>query len=221
MKRYLLLILFSTIDIHAQMGTGRLGAPVLPVNPAELITYLPQAPAGWSVGASLAVSNFTANWITSLAQREFKQNVPPPTPGATGPLPEPATITIYLTDTGYKSDYTSMVTRPQSGPPPASASYFKINNFPARSLQIGAATIILNVLIKGRYLVEIRSTNLKEDQLKKYVESLDFRKLRSRTDAGETSLPNPVILSRVDELNPQNNRSYPVYYATATAEEEK
>ncbi|HEY5895333.1 MAG TPA: hypothetical protein VIT91_19095 [Chthoniobacterales bacterium] len=136
-------------------------------------------------------------------------------PGATTPPAEPVKMKIFLTDTGYKTDFTSVVTPSRKGAPRANAAFIKINEFPARMLQVDSTTVVLNILVKSRYLFEIRATNLKADQLKKYAESFDFRKLRTAKDSGEITLSNPVILSRVDELNPKNNRSYPLFYNTA------
>ncbi|HEY5745791.1 MAG TPA: hypothetical protein VIU12_06930 [Chryseolinea sp.] len=216
MKRHIIaaFVMLCACGADAQLATGRVGAPILPLKPAKLLTCMPAAPLGWTVTSSFAVDNLTGGWITTVAQRDFKQAPLANIPDGPSPSPELATMNVYLTDTGYRNNFRSIVTPRKDGTSPNNAVYFSVSSFPARRLQIDATTIVLNILIKDRYLLEIRTKNLRDEELKKYADSLDFKKLLSQPEQGETKMSNPVILSRVDELKPKNNGSSPLFYGT-------
>jgi hypothetical protein len=184
------------------------------------------------MNVSMGASNFSNGWVTSFAERDFTQTPPPPAPGEPTKPFVPATLRINISDDGYRFEISSAFVAPKDGTTSANVSYFEVNGFPARMTKTvtnaasntesatdgsTAATlsILLDLLIKNRFLLEIRSTNLTEDQLKKYTQSLSFAGLLSAPDTGATTIDNPVILSRVDELQPSNTRSYPLYWTRA------
>lgn len=211
MKRYLPILCMVAGPMQLLLAAPR---PITPLKPSQLITYLPATPDQWTMKVSIGGNNFTGGWVTAFAERDFTQNPPPPTPG-TPPAPfVPATMRINLSDTGYKTDFTAVVTAPASGAP-SNFTYFKIGSFPARMIKGNDQdkSILLNFLVKNRFLFEVRTTNLRDDLLKKYLESLDYTSLMSTPDSGDTTISDPVVLSRVDELHPENTRSYPLYWS--------
>src|SRR5439155_466953 len=69
--------------VHAQSSHK----PLVPVAPAELLRYLPGAPADWKMTESSAKS-FFLGWVCAQATREFQHPAPAPTqPGAAPPPP--------------------------------------------------------------------------------------------------------------------------------------
>ena len=184
----------------------------IPLSPANLVTCVPAAPSDWKMIASSATNTFSGGTMASHAQRELKQDPPPLAPGQPlSPPAEPSTMTIHLTDTGAKGEFTSVVLAPSSGSS-ASTAYLKLKDFPARIITTGEKTFILNLLIQDRFLIEIRTTNVTMEDLKKIVGNMDFSKLASMPDATMKPLSDPVIIYRVDELHPDKNRSYPLYW---------
>lgn len=214
MKKRILLAAICTIAAATPVCIAA-PKPVLPLQPSAFIICLPPPPTGWAMNTSISANNFSGGWITAFAEREFKLPPPRPTPGAPSAPAEPAVLNIHVTDSGYKSDYKSMVQAPKNGGASAAVHYLSINQFPARMLKTDNTTTIVDLVIKDRFLVEIRVKNLPDDQLTKTIASLDFSKLQSVPESGNDIISNPVILSRVDELNSQNNRSYPLYWQSA------
>jgi len=233
------LFCFFAIALPLQLAMA-LSHPILPLQPSDLLKGMPATPSEWTLNISIAGNNFSGGWMTAFAERDFKQNPPPPIAGVTPPPFVPATLKVFLTDTGSKTDFSPIFRGPKDGSSSADVTYFNINSFPARMIkQPGALTtststsgmaasgpsttgtstayppLVLTFLVKNRFLFEIHSTNLTTDQLKKYVASLDFSVLVSMPNSGATTITNPVILTRVDELHPQNTRSHQLFWAPA------
>jgi len=185
--------------------------PFLPLQPAQLLALLPTAPPGWSMTSSTGANNISSGWVTSNADRSFKENPPPP--GA--PPKPPAIVDLDVTDTGYKSDFLPAFSPPKGVALPPNVTFLRIGNFPARMETRDDGSILLSLLAKNRFLIEIHATNMASADLQKYTAVLDFSKLLTAPDSGDKLLPYPAILSRVDELNPSGNRTYPYYWQAA------
>ena len=210
-KRILLLLLVSAASLHAKPGPGAPGSPIIPLQPKELLSYMPAAPAGWRVTQSMARNNFS-DWITVYAERTFEQIPPPPAPGAPAKPSPPATMRVHLVDTGFSSELAPSFAPSKSESAPQDLTYLKINDFPARLSKTDDKNMVLTFLIKDRYTVEILAKNLSDDKLKSIVEAFDFKGLMAVPDVGEKGLPWPAVITKIDELNPQNNGSCPIYW---------
>jgi hypothetical protein len=223
MKKFLSLLCAIAISSQLAMADSR---QVMPLEPSVLITYLPATPSQWTMNVSTAGNNFTRGRVIAYAERDFKQNPPPPIPGMTPKPFVPATLKIFLSDTGNKNDFGGMFVAPATGSPQANVTYLQIKGMPARMIKADTTdtdpvtsgttpadtAIRLNILIASRFLLEIRSTNLADHDLRIYANSLDFTKLLSVPVSAETDVSDPVLISRVDELHPQNTRSYPLFW---------
>ena len=219
-KRILFSLLAYVLCAHALpvIATADPTQPIVPLTPAELIACMPPAPKKWIVTRSVAKNTFST-WISTVAERDFLRPPPPPLPGAPVPPkpPPPVTMTVSITDTGNAADFKSLFSQPKSGSLPSGFTMLKINDFPATKEVVDDTTTNLNILIKNRFLVEIQAKNLSDDDLQACANGFDFSKLVSTPDTGETNLPNPVIITQIDELNPQKNGSYALHYATQKA----
>ena len=207
----------------------------MPLEPRDILPYLPAppAPAGaakWEITRSSARSNFT-DWLTSSALREYRF-VPPPDPQKPGAAPEPPQTTrIVITDTGYWPSYRTYFqgfTPGKSG----DAEKFYLGEFPA--LQVFSPAPLEEttpgtsakprlrgrflVLVKNRFLVEIVTTNQERKALSEWVARVNISKLNSVPDTSTSKVPNPVPIVKIDELNPKNSRSYPLYWSQAKDE---
>lgn len=214
MKKALIFLISLLMLVSHSQAQSR----ILPMKPAELIAYLPPAPPEWITIKSQAADNLSGGWVTTSAVRSFKQPPQRPDPAAPSATPsEPVVLRVHLLDSGNKDDWTTMFVPKPSSPEATSSRvrYLKIQNFAAREFKLDDKTIILNILVKNRYLFEIRAANLEDEKvLRKYAESIDLKKLAAAPDSGVSHITNPVILSRVDELNPKKNRSYPLFWST-------
>ena len=189
--------------------------PILPAAPAELLACLPPAPVRWTMTRSNAASSFT-QWITAIANRELKWDPPPVTPNAAGPTTPfvPGLLWVHLTDNGYFTNYTTGFVAPSSGPA-KSTTFLKIADHSARKYKPDETTEVLSVLVKGRFVVEIRAKNMLEADLLNYLAQVNCQKLLAIPDVGPLDVPQPVQLTRIDELNPAQNRRHPLYWAKA------
>ncbi len=177
--------------------------PIVPLEPAELIKFLPEAPKGWSLKESKAKSTF-AGWLLTFASREFTYTPPVPANAAPGTPPPPTQITrIKITDTGYY---------------PASLGQFenfKVGKYGNEdSLLISGLTARkitfpdgerLSILVKGRFIVQIEVRKQRPNIILEYPMIINFSKLVAIPDSGAEELPKPVVVSSVDELHPKNN----------------
>lgn len=208
MKNHVLLIVLLCLATRSGVGVQAPAQRFVPLKPSALLGCLPPAPSGWKMTASLGANNFTGGWITSYAERRFEQEKPPVTSGTT---PPPVTMVIHLTDRGSTDDFKPMFSAHSGG----NISLLKIRQFPARMVQAGTENATLSLLVKDRFLLEIRASNLAPNKLAKYAESLNLTKLLETPNTGDTNLTNPLILDRVDEMKPHGSSSYPLYWNTA------
>jgi hypothetical protein len=188
--------------------------PFLPMEPATLLKNLPATPKQWTMKSSFAINNFAAGWVDSVAERDFTQDPPPPVPGVPPKPFIPATLRITVTDTGYKTNFSGAFQPQKGGGAPPNMTYFTLGQYPAFMTKSDDTdkTITLTLLLKERFFVEIRSTNLADTDLKQYAQSIDFSGLLTAPDTGEAKPSDPVILKRVDELHPEATRASPVFW---------
>lgn len=73
----------------------------------------------------------------------------------------------------------------------------------------------LMILINNRFFAVIEATNQRPKATEQWAKQINFSALASARTKTAERMPNPVIITRVDELNKENNRSYPLVYNQA------
>ena len=126
----------------------------------------------------------------------------------------PGLLWVHITDSGYAMNYAAGFLAPTSGTA-KNTTFLKIAGYPARKYKPDEMTEVLSVLVKGRFVVEVRGKNMLEPDLLNYLAQVDYQRLLAIPDTGPHEVPQPVQLTRVDELNPAQNRTYPLYWAKA------
>jgi hypothetical protein len=182
--------------------------PITPLAPNELLKLLPGAPQQWKLTASNASNSFS-DWLTSRATRTFTFT-PPSAPSAPSAAPQITRTTI--TDTGYFPQATTQFTAFRPGKENDVEKSF-INSLPAIKISRGA-TEILNVLIKGRFIVQIRTDNQKPNSSESWLKLFDIGRIAALPDSGDEKIPQPVTIITIDELDPKKNTSYPLIWAS-------
>jgi hypothetical protein len=199
-------LFFTVCAVDAQMAPAR--KPIVPLQPTELIKFLPSTPGGWELKESKAKS-FYNEWLVSQASREFVQQQRP-SPGAQ-PLP-PQITHVRLTDTGYNPALFGDFDQFKPGKYGNTES-LSFGPFPARRLTFSGGER-LRILIKARFIVEVETHNQAPNATMSWARIFDFSRVNSLPDSGVETLSNPVTVVSIDELNPKANSSYQVSWST-------
>lgn len=181
-----------------------------PLEPADLLKLLPAAPAGWQMKDSKATS-FYNEWLVSQATRRFEG--PPPPAAAGSKASNPPVTTIRLSDTGYSSFLYADFEDFKPGKYGENQESLYVASLPARHALIPNGER-LRVLIRGRFIIEVEATYQKPEAAAGWVQLFDLRRLQSAPDTGVETLPNPVRVNSIDELNPRANSSYEISWST-------
>ena len=191
---------------------------VLPLPPADLLALLPTAPKDWNMTVSNAANSVSASsWMVATAIREFTYIPPPPPPGADPNSPEylPQKAHVMISDTGGSSalaiTFAKFVPGTQEG-----NEKLMIMNIPSIETPGGKdKPEHLIMWANDRFFILIEVTNQRPRAAEKWAKLINFSALASAPATSATFLPNPLIITRVDEMNKENNRSYPVIYNQA------
>jgi hypothetical protein len=207
MKRLLLNVLLPLCYclVNAQIVPAR--KPIMPIQPVDLIKFLPAAPGGWEMKESKAKS-FYNEWLVSQANREFVQRSHS---NSTGNPPQPTTR-LRLTDTGYNPALFGDFDQFKSGKHGNTES-FSVTGFPARRVTFSGGER-LRILINARFVVEVETRNQAPDASMLWVRQFNLSQLSALPDSSTEKLPNPVTVVSIDELNPRANGSYQVSWST-------
>lgn len=221
MKRSLLLrfgcaMLLAVVSSRSVAQTGSpvpttpAHAPIVPLKPEELLSLLPTPPAGWKLQVSKANTSFM-EWMMTQANREFSYSTPPTTAGVSSPAP-PQITRFRLTDTGFFPSFAGVFADFQVGKYGNEESLM-IESLPARRIKLSNGGERLVVLMKRRFLVQIEVHNQPANAVLSWLKQVDLRRIAAVPDNGSTQLPRPIVVSRIDELEPKNNSSSQLYYA--------
>jgi hypothetical protein len=195
--------------LQAQLAPVR--KAIVPLEPVELIKFLPTTPKGWELKESKAKS-FYNEWLVSQAGRQFVA-LPSAKGDGVKPAPTPIPMTrVRVTDTGYNPALFGDFEQFQSGKFGNTES-FSFNSFPARRMTFADGER-LRILVKARFVVEIETHNQPANAGASWANTFDFSKLSSVPDNGIEKLSNPVTVRSIDELNPKTNSSYQVSWST-------
>ena len=200
-------LLFTvTSVIIASLAFAQSHKAIVPSKPAELIKYLPTAPAGWKMTESTAKS-FFIGWVCSQATREFQH----PAPAQLGAPPPPPFITrVRLMDTGYYPSFNGDFENFKVGKY-SNAESLLVAGMPARKITISRTRERLRVSIRGRLIVEVETDNQPLNSGQVWLQYFDLRKISSIADSN-TQLSNPIVIETVDEIHPERNSSSQVHW---------
>jgi hypothetical protein len=194
--------------LHAQTSPPH--KTVLPAAPADLLKLLPATPSGWQLRQSRAKSFYNES-LVSQANRELVGPPSQPGPGNATPAPPPLTR-VSLTDTAYVpalySDFEGF--KPGTY---GNTESLNVDGLPARRIKFGDGDR-LRILVKSRFVIEVQTHNQAPNASIAWARLFDIRKINDIPDSVVTSLPNPVTVVSLDEVNPKANSSYQVNWST-------
>ncbi|MGI8438131.1 MAG: hypothetical protein ACR2NX_14745 [Chthoniobacterales bacterium] len=178
--------------------------PIIPLEPDQLLKFLPVAPAGWQLKKSTA-KTFFVEWICSQATREFERIPPPNAP----PAPAQST-TVTLVDTGYFPAFNGPFDGFRVGKYGAFESLM-IGNMRARRSKMAADRESLQASVRGRFIVSVEVKNQPQTNEQAWLSTFNFPAINAIPDTGAETLPQPIKLKMIDELVPARNSTSTVY----------
>jgi hypothetical protein len=213
--------IFLLLLTSAALEFSVVAAPVGVIPPADLLRALPPVPVEWKCKQSLGKVEFNVGGTpetSTIRQYEIppkKEEPPPPTP------PLPGIFNLVAVYVGFIDKYE----HPPSTKPD---NLFSLDHFTSGSLQArGKKDMLFSGRIGSRLLVQIVVQNIKPDDLKKILKSLNFTAMAEIEQRPPSVLVKDIGVieekdgngkpinmrlvgleaSFVDELNPQSNRS--------------
>ncbi len=196
----LLLVASGVIPTSAQQTPT-----TFPFEPAQLLTVLPSAPAEWTLTRSEAETTL-GEWLETRATRVFHS---PPQPAVNNK--DTATtgeVEIAVTDTaGFAPSLAAFV----NFTPGKNGAVEKklIGSLPAIVFAGENGGQLTQVLVANRYIVEISLSHLPSSKIEDWLRGFHFDSLPPKPPAPMTR-QRDFRLTHVDELHPENNRSYSV-----------
>lgn len=183
--------------------------PLVPLAPADLIKFLPTTPTGWELKQSNA-KNFFVEWLCSQATREFQRIPPPSVSGAATPAPPQVTV-LKLIDTGYFPGFNGPFANFQVGKYGAFESLM-INGMRARRSKLNANREVLQVSVRGRFIVSVEVQNQPPNSADGWLRLVDFQRISAITDTSGNQLPKPIVITSIDELTPSKNSTSKLFW---------
>lgn len=179
---------------------------IFPFEPAQLLGVLPTAPVDWKIARSEADSSL-GEWLETRATRTFQpssglSNGLDSSPASTGE------VEISVTDT---AGFAASLAQFADFAPGKNAIVEKkfLGSLPAILTSGEGGHRLTQVLVSKRYLVEITITNLPQQHVEDWLRIFHFENLPQKP-VSPTKRPLEFRLSHVDELHPENDRSYVV-----------
>lgn len=188
------------VSAAAQSPAGGTRAPIVPLTPAHLLTYLPSTPPRWALAASRAESYYTS-WLHTRAEREFRYTPPAQPDGAKSPV---QITKITLLDTGYAPGAFGDFEDFKPGRYGSEESLV-IAGMPARHSPLGKNGERVRVAVNRRFIVQFDLFDQAPNTATNWARAFDFQRLAGLQPTGATSLPKPIPIVHVDELNAANN----------------
>lgn len=179
---------------------------LLPLEPQQLLAALPKAQEGWTLKMSTA-SNGVDDWLTSKAERLFEH--PPEEEGG-----KPSLARISIVDTAKKGVVMERFADFKPDETNNGVETMLVDGMPAYLSAFGVM-VQLEVLVDGRFLVEVLLKNQEKDALKEWLKLCGIGKLRGAA-AGSRVVPFPGELTvvEINELKPEANYSYRLSMST-------
>lgn len=203
-----LIMTFGRTGLCQSAGSRK---PLVPLAPTELLKMLPPPPTGWRLVKSTA-NNYFMGWLCAQATREYE----PTASNGSGKVEEkPAKTILRLMDTGYYPAFNGDFENFKVGKFGAAESLV-VEGMPARRFTLGPAHQRIRLSLRGRFIVEIETTNQPPASLDSWLRLIDFKAIETLPDSGADALPVPIIITKVDELKPANNSSSKLYWHPPT-----
>jgi hypothetical protein len=120
---------------------------------------------------------------------------------------------VSISDTGYYPEFLGAFIGFRPGKENDVEKSF-IGAMPAIKISRGDVET-LSVLIKGRFIVQIRTDNQKPNSTESWFKLFDSAKVSAVPDAGADRIPQPATIIAIDELDPKKNTSYPLMWSSA------
>ncbi|HSI13318.1 MAG TPA: hypothetical protein VK961_14805 [Chthoniobacter sp.] len=180
---------------------------VFPYEPAQLLAALPAAPAEWSTTRSEAETTL-GDWLETRATRVYRRNPSTPAENDAVAASAPLEVEISVTDTGGLSSSLAAFanfTPGQSG----RVEKKLIGSLPSIIFAGEDGRQLTQVLVSGRYIIELAASRSSQFRVDDWLRAFRFNDLPP-VSATPHSRPKEFRLTHVDELHPENNRSYSV-----------
>jgi len=173
---------------------------MLPVNPRELLSFLPEGIEGWKMTRSTAENRYD-EWLSSVAERRFERPRPDDPEGAV------MKASIRIEDTGGFRQALGMF---QDFAPTTGEGFEKkfIQENPAIIINYGAEDFEIHLLAEKRYIVRISCEYQPRRFSKEWLDRVDFSGISRIPKTQPVPLPEEITMVKFDELNDKKNRSY-------------
>lgn len=183
----------------AGFGEGQLK----PVPPADMLSVLPKTATDWKLLSSKG-ETFYSSGLMSRAVREFEYA---PTSGDN--IGQGATCILSLTDTaGNTSRLGKFVDfREESGP---GFQKIRVKSFPAIVRERPKSGTLVSILIDQRFTLDITLRGFPLDKVGPWIEATNLQALSKVPDAPIAEKLRILEMVLVDEMNPENSRTYPL-----------
>lgn len=202
--------LVSLTILNSDFANGQaVHKAIVPIDPAELIKFMPATPAGWQLRQSTA-KNFFVEWLCCQATREF-QRVMPPTGQSTGTPAPPQVTIVKLIDTGYFRAFNGPFENFRPGTYGAFESLV-INGMKARRSKLASNREVLQVSVRGRFVISVEVQNQPPTSDQGWLKIIDFARINAIPDVGSEQLPKPILITAIDELVPANNSTSKLFW---------
>lgn len=150
-----------------------------------------------------------SDWMVTIAGRDFELPLPPPDlEGSPGPS---ALIRVRITDTGF---WPASLARFHDFKPGNEGVEERViwQGIPMIRLTLEDKNRQRAILcVADRFLVLVDTTYLKKKEVEDFLKSIPLADLARISTAGNKTLPQPVVLSEIDEINPKKNRSFRLF----------
>lgn len=198
---------FFLVAASASVALAQQTPATFPYEPTEMLAALPDAPADWTIKRSEADTTL-GDWLETRATRVFQAPPVPSNATSTPAAPQVGEIEISVTDT---AGFTPSLAAFANFAPAKSGNVERkfIGSLPAVVVTRGEDGQLAQVLVSGRYIVEITLKHLAQPRIEDWLKSFHFDRLPSKSPTPATR-PQEFRLTHLDELHPENNRSYSV-----------
>jgi hypothetical protein len=204
MRLLLLALLLLPLALRAE--------PHAPVHAGELLKLLPPAPDGWKLDSSVAKNSFSG-WANSQASRKYTgPALPPAAEGA--PARGPQKVSLDLMDTGLFPGFLAPFQNFQPAPANGGVERLLIGQRPAIRSVGAQGNEVLQILLANRFILKINLENAAPGAAVDWLRRLNAAPLDALTNAGPTTLTEPLDMYVLDELNPKKSRTYKLQWMT-------
>lgn len=181
--------------------------PFLPASPRDLLPALPATPQDWKLVASQG-QNYYSEWLQTEVQRKYEQVLPPNAPASS----TPEKTHVRITDTAYWPAANRMFLNTEPLDEKSGISRSEWRGMPLIEIPPADGNpLIVKLWFKKRYIMTLFLWGQKSKDAEKWLRLIDFALLEKIPDKGEKVLPQPMTIQCVDELHPEESRSFSLF----------